>query len=122
MTNQLVGLQGEDDELQTPLDTKPVRQRVAQTQPLSVPMHTVQQIHWNNIEGAIMNIIKDEPATLKRARRITLELAPGEAIINVREGRYYRLGGQVDDIVQSHVITEMTGVYWCSVSQKWEEA
>ena len=29
---------------------------------------------------------------------------------------------EVDDIVQSHVITEMTGVYWCSVSQKWEEA
>jgi hypothetical protein len=27
----------------------------------------------------------------------------------------------VDDIVQSHVITEMRGVYWCSITQKWEE-
>ena len=69
-----------------------------------------------------MNIIKDEPATLKRGHRVTVELEPGEAIINVRDGRYYRLGGQVDDIVQSHVITEMTGVYWCSVTQKWEES
>jgi hypothetical protein len=43
----------------SPLDTKPVRHRVAQTQPLSVRMHTVQQIHWNNIEGeTIMSLIR----------------------------------------------------------------
>ena len=68
-----------------------------------------------------MKIIKDAPATHKRQRRITIELAPGETLFNVRDGNYYRLGGQVDDIVQSHVITEMRGVYWCSISQKWEE-
>jgi hypothetical protein len=28
----------------------------------------------------------------------------------------------VDDIVQSHVIAEMRCVYWCSITQKWEEA
>lgn len=69
-----------------------------------------------------MKIIKDEPATHKRGRRITIELAPGETIFNIREGNYYRLGGQVDDIVQSHVITEAHGVYWCSITQKWEDA
>jgi hypothetical protein len=69
-----------------------------------------------------MKIIKDEMATLKRGRRITVELAPGETLLNIREGTYYRLGGQVDDIVQSHVLTEMRGVYWCSITQKWEEA
>lgn len=69
-----------------------------------------------------MNIIKDEPATSKRARRVTVELAQGETLGVVREGGYYRLGGQVEDIVQGHVITEMTGVYWCSVSQAWVEA
>jgi hypothetical protein len=69
-----------------------------------------------------MKIIKDEPATLKRGHRVTVELEPGETLINVREGRYYRLGGQMDDIVQSHVLTEMMGVYWCSITQKWEEA
>jgi hypothetical protein len=51
MTNQLAGLQGEEDDLPTPLDTKPVRHRLAQTQPLPVPMREVQQIHWDNIEG-----------------------------------------------------------------------
>jgi len=35
---------------------------------------------------------------------------------------YYRLGGQVDDVVQSHVIGDMSRVYWCSITQKWEEA
>ena len=50
-----------------------------------------------------MKIIKDEPATLKRGRRITVELAPGETLLNIREGTYYRLGGQIDDIVQSHL-------------------
>jgi hypothetical protein len=67
-----------------------------------------------------MKIIKDEIATIKRGRRVTVELGPGEALINVRGSRYYRLGGQVEDIVQSHVITEMTEVYWCSITQKWE--
>jgi hypothetical protein len=43
--------QGETHDLPTPLDTKPVRHRVAQTQPLSVRMHEVRQIHWNNTEG-----------------------------------------------------------------------
>jgi glucose-6-phosphate 1-dehydrogenase len=69
-----------------------------------------------------MKIIKDEPATLKRGRRITLELVPGETVGCIKEGHYYRLGGQVDDIVQSHVIAEMRCVYWCSITQKWEEA
>jgi hypothetical protein len=68
-----------------------------------------------------MKIIKDEMATLKRGRRITVELAPGETLFNVREGNYYRLGGQVEDIVRGHVIAEMKGVYWCSITQNWEE-
>jgi hypothetical protein len=82
----------------------------------------MQRIHIHVFEGeASMKIIKDEIATLKRGRRITVELSPGETLFNIREGTYYRLGGQVDDIVQSHVITEMRGVYWCSITQKWEE-
>lgn len=69
-----------------------------------------------------MKIIKDEIATLKRGRRITVELAHGESLVNVKDGRFYRLGGQVDDIVQAHIITEMQHVYWCSINQKWEAA
>ena len=69
-----------------------------------------------------MKIIKDEMATLKRGRRITVELTPKESLLIIKDDHYYRLGGQVDDIVQSHVMTEMRGVYWCSITQKWEEA
>lgn len=69
-----------------------------------------------------MKIIKDEIATLKRSRRVTVELAPGEAVMFIKEGCYYRLGGQVEDIVQGHVITEAVPVYWCSIEQKWERA
>jgi hypothetical protein len=86
-------------------------------------MRPMQRIHIHVFEGeASMKIIKDEIATLKRGRRITVEVSPGETLFNIREGTYYRLGGQVDDVVQSHVITEMRGVYWCSITQKWEEA
>ena len=69
-----------------------------------------------------MKIIKDEIATLKRGRRVTIELRHDEEYAVLTRGAYYRLGGQVDDIVQSHVITEMRGVYWCSFTQKWAEA
>jgi hypothetical protein len=85
-------------------------------------MRPMRQRDLDNTEGeASMKIIKDEPATLKRGRRITVELSPGETLFNVHEGTYYRLGGQVDDVVQGHVLLESRGVYWCSITQKWED-
>ena len=69
-----------------------------------------------------MKIIKDEPATLKRGRRVTVELAPNEYLLGIKDGAYYQLGGQVDDIVAGHIIIDAHPVYWCSVSQKWEDA
>lgn len=52
-------------------------------------------------------------------RRTTVELAPGEELVTVRDGHYYRIGGQVDDIFASHVLSEIKEVTWCSVSQQW---
>lgn len=69
-----------------------------------------------------MKILKDEMATFKRKRRVTVELDADEEFGVVSAGAYYRLGGQVDDIVQGHVIQDMSRVYWCSITQKWEEA
>lgn len=66
-----------------------------------------------------MKTIKDEVATLKRGRRVTVELAPGEYLLSFNDGAYYRLGGQVEDVVQGHVITESYQVTWCSIEQKW---
>jgi hypothetical protein len=69
-----------------------------------------------------MKIIKDEIATLKRKRRITVEVDHNEFLVSIKPDLYYRLGGQVEDIVQGHVIADMSRVYWCSITQKWEEA
>jgi hypothetical protein len=86
-------------------------------------MHTVQPNHQRNTEGEDrMKIIKDEPETLKRKRRVILELNHDEEFAVIQNNAYYRLGGQVDDVVQSHVIGDMSRVYWCSITQKWEEA
>ena len=69
-----------------------------------------------------MKIIKDEPATLKRGRRVTVELKPDEHIVGLSADAYYQLGGQVEDIVQGYVMIDANPVYWCSVTQRWEEA
>lgn len=69
-----------------------------------------------------MKIIKDEMATLKRKRRVVVELDSDEEFGIIKKDAYYRLGGQMDDIVGSHVIQDMSRVYWCSITQKWEEA
>lgn len=68
-----------------------------------------------------MKVIKDEPATLKRGRRVTVELHHhDETLMSFRPANYYRLGGQVEDVVQGHVITDSDAVYWCSIEQRWE--
>lgn len=67
-----------------------------------------------------MKIIKDEIATLKRLRRVTVELQHNEVLMSFKPSRFYRLGGQVGDVVQGHVITDSDAVYWCSVGQRWE--
>ena len=69
-----------------------------------------------------MKVTKDEPATAKKCRRITIELQDDEYLMSFRPNSYYKLGGQVDDVVRGHVITESDAVYWCSISQRWEQA
>ena len=68
-----------------------------------------------------MKIIKEQPATLKRHARVTVEVRPGEKLMAVRDDAYYRLGGQVEDIVRGHVIAESVPVCWCSINQQWEQ-
>jgi hypothetical protein len=66
-----------------------------------------------------MRVIKDEVATLKRKRRVTVELDHGEYLMAFNDDRLYRLGGQVEDIVGGYVITESRRVHWCSIEQRW---
>jgi predicted protein tyrosine phosphatase len=69
-----------------------------------------------------MKTIKDEVATLKRGRRVTVELEPNEYLLSFKDGAYYRLGGQVEDVVAGYIIIDAHPVHWCSVTQKWEDA
>lgn len=66
-----------------------------------------------------MKTIKDEPATLKRGRRVTVELLPGELLMAFRDDGYYKLGRQVEEVMHGEVITESYQVTWCSVGQEW---
>jgi hypothetical protein len=70
-----------------------------------------------------MKVIIDVPATKKKPRMVTVALRhEDEVLMSFRPEKYYKLGGQVDDVVQGHVITESDAVYWCSIGQRWEEA
>ena len=55
-------------------------------------------------------------------RTITVQLAKGEKLMEFKDDSYYRLGGQIDDVVAVHCIIEGKRVYWCSIEQKWVEA
>lgn len=50
---------------------------------------------------------------------VTVEIDSNETLMVFKEGGFYRLGGQVEDVVASHVITEADHVVWCSVTQEW---
>lgn len=69
---------------------------------------------------ATMKILKSKTLPTGRVR-FTVEIAPDERLQAVCVGGFYRLGGQVNDIVQSHVIEEMRRVRWCSITQEWIE-
>jgi hypothetical protein len=57
---------------------------------------------------------------LKNGKQHALvELQPGEKLTTFHEDRFYRLGGQLDDVVAGHVITEADHVVWCSIEQRW---
>lgn len=56
----------------------------------------------------------------KRGKRIvTVELDADEKLMSFKDDRFYRLGGQVDEVMAGHVITESDHVVWCSIEQRW---
>lgn len=66
-----------------------------------------------------MNVMTQK--TVRGKRRITVEVEDGEQLLSIKPNSFYKLGGQLDDIVASHVIEEMCEVSWCSIEQKWVE-
>jgi hypothetical protein len=58
--------------------------------------------------------------TNKQGKRIvTVEIDADEKLMSFKDERYYRLGGQVDEVMAGHVITDSDHVVWCSVGQEW---
>ena len=55
-------------------------------------------------------------------RTVTVQLATGEKLIALKEDSYYRLGGQLDDVVGGYCIIDSPRVVWCSIAQKWVDA
>ena len=69
-----------------------------------------------------MKILKDDIATLKRKRRVVVELDPGENLIAIHDDRFYRLGEPLDEVMAGHIIGNAHKVEWCSLKQGWVEA
>ena len=68
-----------------------------------------------------MKIIKD--FTRKDGiRTVTVQIAADETLRAFKEESYYRLGGQLDDVVGGYCIIGSPRVYWCSIEQKWVDA
>lgn len=58
--------------------------------------------------------------TLKNGKvRVTVEIAPGEKLMTIRDGAYYKMGYPFNEVVQSHIVEEATEVMWCPLGQEW---
>ena len=73
------------------------------------------------LEFTDMKITKDYTRK-DGVRTITVQLAKDEKLMEFKDDSYYRLGGQIDDVVAVHCIIEGKRVYWCSIEQKWVDA
>lgn len=67
-----------------------------------------------------MKILSDKAVGGKR--RVTIELADGEAMLALRRDAYYELGGQHEDVMSAHILAESREVYWDSLQQVWVPA
>lgn len=67
-----------------------------------------------------MKVLKDDIATLKRKRRVLVELDPGEQLIAIHDNRYYQLGTPLDEVMAGHILANTHEVVWCSITQEWK--
>jgi hypothetical protein len=66
-----------------------------------------------------MKVISEKVLKNKK-RRVVLELESHElGLLTINRDHFYKLGGQVEDIVQGHVLLDSEKVYWCSITQEW---
>lgn len=68
-----------------------------------------------------MKILKNTIGPNNKAR-VIVELDIGEELHSVKPGQHYKLGYPVEEVVGSHILSEMVPVVWCSASQEWVAA
>jgi predicted glycosyltransferase involved in capsule biosynthesis len=69
-----------------------------------------------------MKVISEKILKNKK-RRVVLELEPHElGLMVINRDHFYKLAGQVEDIVQGHVLLDSEKVHWCSITQEWVAA
>jgi hypothetical protein len=66
-----------------------------------------------------VKVLNDQIATLKRKRRVTVELNPGETLIAIDDRVHYQLGEPLEDVLPGHMLSNAVRVYWCPVAQRW---
>ena len=55
-------------------------------------------------------------------RTVTVQLAADEKLMAFKDDSYYRLGGQLDEVVGGYCIIDSVYVVWCSIEQRWVDA
>lgn len=67
--------------------------------------------------------IKRERITAAGKRELVIELDHrDEYLVAVDSRQHYRLGAQIDDVVNSDALIDARPVYWCHFDQKWVDA
>jgi len=82
-------------------------------------MKTIRNaINKDGSRTVTVRIARGEGAII-RADGAVVRTAANETVLPIKNGYHYRLGGQVEDIVAPHVMTEAVPCFWCSIEQKW---
>lgn len=64
-------------------------------------------------------IVKRSRINAKGKQEMVVEVEPGTKLIEISAHGHYRLGGQVDDVYESHVLQDARPVHWCHFEQSW---
>lgn len=69
-----------------------------------------------------MNVIRSKVNERTGMETVTVEIPRGCSLVAVQKGCFYRLSGQMDDVVPDHVISDVSRVVWSHFEQKWVDA
>ncbi len=63
--------------------------------------------------------IKNQRILPNGKKQMTVIVDTNEQLISINESLFYRLGGELNDIVPGFVITDSCQISWCHIQQNW---